>query len=456
MIKSLNKFNWFIKDILGLNTAIIFVLGSRAWMACSGLISIYMVARYLSPELQGFYYTFLSLIALQVFFELGLSFVITQVASHEMAHLSKSFNGLIIGPPLNKARLASLMKFIFKWNVSAACLLSMILIPSGLYFFKNQALTYGNALEINYCWIILVLFTSLNILLSVILAFIEGCGEVVGVAKIKLLQFVPANIIFWLTLIAGYGFISVSLIPLISSIIGLFLIILKYGSFIGSLLKESTHNYHISWKKEIWPFQWKIAVSWLSGYLSFQIFNPLLFKYHGPLLAGQVGMSLQLIFGLNGLAIIWITTKLPHFGNLVAKKEFDTLGLEFEKAFNQSLLFISSLIILTFISYLWVYGNFDYIKNRVIEPKYFIFLLFVCLLNHIIFSKAAFLRVFKKEPFMFMSLASGALTFLIAILTIPQLGVIGVLISYLTSSLFIGFFFGNYLFKKNKKEFMSE
>jgi len=47
-----------------------------------------VIARFLTPSEQGYYYTFNSLVALQIVFELGFSFVILQLAAHERAQLS--------------------------------------------------------------------------------------------------------------------------------------------------------------------------------------------------------------------------------------------------------------------------------------------------------------------------------------------------------------------------------
>ena len=49
--------------------------------------------------------------------------------------------------------------------------------------------------------------------------------------------------------------------------------------------REATDT--ISYMKEIFPNQWKIALSWVSGYFIFHFFNPVLFA-EGPVVAGQM------------------------------------------------------------------------------------------------------------------------------------------------------------------------
>ena len=78
------------QKVLGLDRAIGFTVLARFWGSLAGLITVALIARFLSPAEQGYYYTFGSLVALQIVFELGFSFVILQMASHERAELSIS------------------------------------------------------------------------------------------------------------------------------------------------------------------------------------------------------------------------------------------------------------------------------------------------------------------------------------------------------------------------------
>jgi len=60
----------------------------RFWSVGAGLMTLLVIIKFLSPELQGYYYTFSSLIRLRVLVELGLNFAIVQFANHEMASLN--------------------------------------------------------------------------------------------------------------------------------------------------------------------------------------------------------------------------------------------------------------------------------------------------------------------------------------------------------------------------------
>src|ERR1700719_2062578 len=89
-----------ILRFMGIDRAIGYTVLARGWAALAGLVSLLLIARTLSPAEQGYYYTFGSLVALQIVFELGFSYVILQLASHERAELSISSDYEINGAPI--------------------------------------------------------------------------------------------------------------------------------------------------------------------------------------------------------------------------------------------------------------------------------------------------------------------------------------------------------------------
>src|ERR1700689_3575930 len=87
----------WLRTVLGLDRAVGFTVLARFWSSAAGLLTVFLIARFLSPAEQGYYYTFGSLVALQIVFELGFSLVILQMASHERAHLAVSVDGIVSG-----------------------------------------------------------------------------------------------------------------------------------------------------------------------------------------------------------------------------------------------------------------------------------------------------------------------------------------------------------------------
>src|SRR6202000_738613 len=93
----------------------------------------------LTPVEQGYYYTLLSLVALQMVFELGFSFVILQLAAHETVHLTLHPDGRIEGDRAAHLRLASVLKKPVRWYLVAGAVMLATLLPAGSLFFSTRA-----------------------------------------------------------------------------------------------------------------------------------------------------------------------------------------------------------------------------------------------------------------------------------------------------------------------------
>ena len=126
-----------LAQTLGVDRAVAFTVLARAWSSLAGIGTLLLIARYLTPAEQGFYYTFYSLVALQIVFELGFSTVILQVASHEAAHLEIAPDGVVTGPPEPHSRLADVLQKSVRWYTVGAVLMAATLIPVGLAFFRH-------------------------------------------------------------------------------------------------------------------------------------------------------------------------------------------------------------------------------------------------------------------------------------------------------------------------------
>jgi hypothetical protein len=127
-----------IRNASGIDRPVFYTVVARGWSAFAGPISLIFVAQFLSKEEQGFYYTFSSVLALQIFFELGLAYVIMQSASHEKAHLEWSKDDRVLtGDPRAKARLASLLQLAAKWYVAIAVFAAVVLATGRILVFPQ-------------------------------------------------------------------------------------------------------------------------------------------------------------------------------------------------------------------------------------------------------------------------------------------------------------------------------
>ena len=101
--------------LLGLDFHVFYTLAYRFWNIVAGGLSVLLLPWFLDPVEQGYFFTFGSILALQVFFELGLNQIVVQLVSHEVVNLIRQPSGDWLGPDEAKHRLVGLLAFLKKW-----------------------------------------------------------------------------------------------------------------------------------------------------------------------------------------------------------------------------------------------------------------------------------------------------------------------------------------------------
>ena len=176
-----------LKQRTGLNRAIGFVVLGRLLQGAGSVGTVLLIVRLLTPVEQGYYYALWSLVPLQLIFELGFSFVVLQTAAHEMAHLRITETGDIEGPSRAQNRLASILQLSVRWYMTAALFMVLLMIAGGSHFFAMKQLTGGA-----YLWRWPLRLTAigcgLTFALSPMVSFLEGCGQVTEVSRMRFIQ----------------------------------------------------------------------------------------------------------------------------------------------------------------------------------------------------------------------------------------------------------------------------
>lgn len=415
-----------------------------------GLLIILCISIFLTPNEQGYFYTLNSLIALQVFFELGLNLVIIQFSSHEMKHLQWSANGTLEGDEIAEGRIKSLARLVALWFIVVSLVLIVIVIPSGILFFQNQG-DSESPLLINVIWSTTVVAVSAAMLINGLLALLEGCHKVAEANKIRSLMNLANIFGICISLYAGLGLMSVAVGAALSVLIGLLRINKRFLNFYSFLFSKKPLKTTLNWKEEIFPFQWRIALSWMSGYLAFQIYNPVIFKVDGSIIAGQMGMSLQIILAINGLTGAWITSKMPYFGTLISQNKYLELNKLFRKLFIKSFI-VNIILVFIFCALIYTAGVFNLnIVQRLLSINNLIILSIACIANHVTFCLACYLRAHLREPLLKVSILSGLTTLILVFLIVPLHGVNSAVYIYIFNSLFVGLLGSIFIFKTHLK-----
>jgi O-antigen/teichoic acid export membrane protein len=417
----------WIRKVLGLDRAVGFTVLARFWSSAAGLVTVALIARFLSPAQQGYYYTFGSLVALQIVFELGFSYVILQLASHERAELSISSDYEISGAPIAHSRLASVIQKSVRWYSIAAVSMAGALLPAGFYFFSTHQRA-GQTVSWQLPWCFVALMAALNFQIDPFLSFLEGCGYVPEVARLRFAQSLIGSLLAWIALIVHHGLFAPTMMLLGIASASLVWLSGKRKLLLG-LLRYNTGIHKIRWNQEVWPFQWRIAVSWLSGYFLFWIFNPVLFAFRGPVEAGKMGMSLSLANAIQAIAVSWVSTKSAPFGTLIARKEYRRLDQIFFEALRQSVVVSLAGALTVWIGCIYLNLRHLNFAQRLLPPLPLGILLLYMMVTVIIAAEAYYLRAHKQEVFFVNSLVGAVAVTVCTLIFGQRYGATGIVIS---------------------------
>lgn len=383
----------------------------RLWTVFAGAVLLFVIPVYLSPSEQGYYFTIASLVALQVFFELGFNFVVTQTISHEMGKVNITENLKLDGNIDSLLKIRSLIDSLHKWYIYIASTFFTVVFIFGIIFFYNSALPAMRWMPV---WAAVAFFAAVNLYYGPYYSVIEGFGFVAKVAKIRLIQSIIGYLSFVLVLMFDYGLYALPCISGMAALITVFWITrtfksIKFESDLDNKAIGVRCDDLISWKRDILPLQWKLAISWFSGYLIFQLFNPFLFKNQGAEVAGKVGLALTIFSTILSISMSWVNAKVPTMSRYIANADFKFVNGLFRRLVLKSSI-VNLIVIVSFDLFVIFLGEFEFsLVHRLPTLDVLLMLSLVALINHLIFCMALYMRAFKDEPLLICSLVSGVI-----------------------------------------------
>jgi O-antigen/teichoic acid export membrane protein len=193
-------------------------------------------------------------------------------------------------------------------------------------------------------------------------------------------------------------------------------------------------------------------VSWISSYFTFHLFIPVLFNFHGPAVAGRMGMSLTLASAVFFVATSLLTTKVPRFGELIARRDFAELDARFFPAMGRSFgvmalgaaVLLGGTLVLRVFEHRW--------SDRLLEPLPFALLLATMMANTIFFAQAVYLRAHKQEPLLGIFIASGIAVAACALILGRLYGATGMMLGYFITTLVVSLGGGTWVFVRKRRE----
>jgi O-antigen/teichoic acid export membrane protein len=394
-----------IARALGIDGAVAVAFAGRLWQSVAGLGTLFFVIRYFSPDTQGYFQTFLSLVALQSFFELGLLAVIIVVVSHEWAGLTGSRTASLAGDPEKRARLAAAARFVGLWFGCAALLL---LVAGGGAGYAILA-QHGNPGAWLSPWIATIVLAAVLLWSQGLVAVLEGCNQLYGVALYRFIQAVLSSLALWIAAAMGAGLWALPIQLLVSVLCALIFLGVAYRRFLLDLLATRTAS-TFRWRVDIWPMQWQLALQGVAGYFMFSLFVPVMFSYRGPVEAGRMGLSLQVILAMIALATTWLAVTTPRLGTMFAGREYRSFETAWARSARASMMILCTGAVAVLVC-VWVANQRGVqVAGRFLGPGPFTLLVLWAVILQIMQCLATYWRAQRVELLNIWGIAPGLAT----------------------------------------------
>jgi len=408
---------------------------NQFWKIISGPVVLIFIPLFLTPETQGYWFTFISISALSIFADLGFTNIVLQFSAHEFAYLNFDENFVASGSDIHLKRLSSFFKFTIKWALIMAVIAFPFILMTGCVIFSRK----NDSVSWLLPWIFYVTGSGINFFNNTLLAFFEGCNQVARVQRIRFEIALVNTFIMLSMLYCGAGLYAISTAMFISSML-IFLYLSKiFGKFIRQMLMVSK-NFIYSWRHEFLKLFWKYALSWASGYFIFQIYTPLMFHFHGAVEAGKIGITMALWTAAFSISNVWIYSVTPRINMHVSKKEWFALDNLFKKRLILSVATFIAGVIFFFCLYIFIKDRID-ILNRIFS-RFMSIIPLICLalawlLQLVVNSLAVYLRAHKEEPFVLPSIVGALYIFITTFLCTSYFKSDFIFLGFLSSFIFI-------------------
>ena len=361
------------------------------------LLTAFFVLTKFSSEEQGFFFTFLSFAALIQLFDFGLSYAGLQTASHFKARND-----------INTLNLLS--RQLYRYSILSALVAFPIISLIGNLVLLQGSMLSVNAVQWHYQWFLFALCVSVNLPLNTRLALIEGCGSVLKVWQLRALQEWIAGIVLLVCLAMGLKLWSLSLAWLARALVSLFFVYENNNIFLDANYISSDQGTKFNWKHDVWPFQWRIALSILSGFLIFRSFSPIIMLVRGPILAGQFGLAIAIMNLLIAFSTAWPSSQAVKYGFFISQGKVTELLSEIKRMVINSSALAFILFVFSSAAIVCLIHQYGQFSTRLPPATVTVIVLLNALIHHIVICFAIPLRAERREPLLAVSVIGSVIT----------------------------------------------
>jgi hypothetical protein len=187
------------------------------------------------------------------------------------------------------------------------------------------------------------------------------------------------------------------------------MLVRRFGR-LGRQVLRAPPKASVSWRREILPLQWRVGLQGLLGYFQFNLFNPVMFHHHGPVVAGQMGMTLAMTAVLTRIGFAWVEAHVPRMGVHVARRDYAALDVLFSRAVRVSLALVAAGASALVVG-VWILERAGVpFAARLLPPAPTALFALGVVAMHLSSSRAAYLRAHNREPLLLVGVVGACLT----------------------------------------------
>ncbi len=413
-----NRILGILRHRLGFDRAIAASTATQLIRFVTGPITMLLYLRFLTPAEQGFIYSFAGVMGIQIFLEAGFAQSITQFTSKEFAWLRFNPHGTLTGKPAALSRLRSLFHKANRYYSAMAAVLTIALGGGGYWFFISQD-SYGVPWVVP--WLLISLCAGIGFLLTPFWAILEGCNRVSEVSIYRFQMTLVAFVVSAIALAMREG-VWVAVWGAVANLVfGFAYLAIRWRKLCFQIMRPPGTD-QVSWKKEIWGFQWRTAGTWMGRYFLESGLAPLALHLHGPAAAGQVGMTFQMVRTIGGIANTWTVIRIPAWGALAARGHFDEMNQSWKLAARRNVTFCIlglGIFLIGLAGLPWVSPHY---ASRFLPPSATAGLVVGWMFYSVWLVAMHYTRALRSEPYTFLHFAVGVVFLPTCLLLSPTLG----------------------------------
>jgi O-antigen/teichoic acid export membrane protein len=311
-----------------LNSTVAWSWGFNFLRLASGLLLLPLLMKLLPKAEFGMYYVFLSLNGIVAVLDLGFSPTIGRFVTYAMGGATK-----LSEKGVSEEQANSSPNYLLLWQLLGTARVYygyLVLATALLLGFCGSYLVWRHAHETTYpsftwlAWGVSVLAVCTETYFNVWNMFLRNMNQVLAATRIYFMAYAIRLVLACAFLIVGGGLLSLPLASLLTS----FMIWRISRARCLRELPRAVRPEHIDWRahfRTIWPNSWRLGLYFGGGYLTTNANVLLCTSTFGLESTGSYAFSAQVINIVTGMAGVWTLVKWPLAGQLIMKRDLDSL-----------------------------------------------------------------------------------------------------------------------------------